>query len=436
MASILPQNVDERFLLSLDLESHPMKLEKSKLKRRYYLVLEYFIKQVDTSEITLFRLNQYKQLLTNSNINSTVVNIDKVISLILSPKPLAFNRAIQKSRYRLLLDIALILNNEEKARKVYDMMKSYIPPYQLDRFEQVIEDMFSGQPYALFDSYLFKQYLLNQNHTTKENIKVVVTANMSAGKSTFINALIGKPLARTSQEVCTGNISYIYNKPFEDEATHMLTDSMNMNATPKEQKSLSWDSTATIATYFNNNRTRNYQVCIMDTPGVNSALNHQHEQITKEFLKTDDYDKVVYILNANKLGTEDEISYLKWVANNVKKDKVVFILNKIDDFNAKDDSIDASIEGVKKDLFKAGFNNPIICPMSSYCAFLVKMKQTEQELDEDEQDEYDFYNRKFNRPAYNLSKYYNNTQMNTYDTEEALLSKRCGLYGVEKIIFG
>lgn len=42
MASILPQNVDERFLLSLDLESHPMKLEKSKLKRRYYLVLEYF----------------------------------------------------------------------------------------------------------------------------------------------------------------------------------------------------------------------------------------------------------------------------------------------------------------------------------------------------------------------------------------------------------
>ena len=45
---------------------------------------------------------------------------------------------------------------------------------------------------------------------------LLVTATMSAGKSTLINALIGKKIVRTSQEVCTGNLCYIYNQSVEN----------------------------------------------------------------------------------------------------------------------------------------------------------------------------------------------------------------------------
>ena len=38
---------------------------------------------------------------------------------------------------------------------------------------------------------------------------VLVTATMSAGKSTLINAIVGKRLMRTAQEACTGHICNI-----------------------------------------------------------------------------------------------------------------------------------------------------------------------------------------------------------------------------------
>ena len=59
---------------------------------------------------------------------------------------------------------------------------------------------------------MIKQDRLKKTFVSQKERRVIVTANMSAGKSTLINALIGKPLARTSQEVCTGNVCYLFNK--------------------------------------------------------------------------------------------------------------------------------------------------------------------------------------------------------------------------------
>ena len=59
------------------------------------------------------------------------------------------------------------------------------------------------------------------------------------------------------------------------------------------------------------------RVCLIDTPGVNSAINRNHGRITKKALTNEKFDKVIYVLNANKLGTEEEMAYLKWFVNNV-----------------------------------------------------------------------------------------------------------------------
>ena len=51
--------------------------------------------------------------------------------------------------------------------------------------------------------------------------------------------------------------------------------------------------------------------CIIDTPGVNSSLNSNHEKITKKALAEESYDYLVYILNANNLGTDDDLNFIE-----------------------------------------------------------------------------------------------------------------------------
>ena len=64
---------------------------------------------------------------------------------------------------------------------------------------------------------------------------------MSAGKSTRINALAGKPVARTSQEVCTGNICYLFNKAYEDGNIHLSAQDLNLRATKEDLHGYGWN---------------------------------------------------------------------------------------------------------------------------------------------------------------------------------------------------
>ena len=83
-----------------------------------------------------------------------------------------------------------------------------------------------------------------------------------------------------------------------------------------------------------------------------------------------------------------------------------------------------------------GFDNPIICPISAYFAMLIKMKVNGYEMTEDEEDEYLYYLKKFNKSVYDFSKYYNNVNEDANDSEIVAMSKKCGLFGLEKILFG
>ena len=82
---------------------------------------------------------------------------------------------------------------------------------------------------------------MNKDFISKEEKRIIVTANMSAGKSTLINALIGKSIARTSQEVCTGNVCYLYNKAYEDGNIHLLTNDLNLKATSEDLIEYNWN---------------------------------------------------------------------------------------------------------------------------------------------------------------------------------------------------
>ena len=127
---------------------------------------------------------------------------------------------------------------------------------------------------------------------------------------------------------------------------------------------------------------------------------------------------------------------MRWMASHVEHSKIVFVLNKIDEYRAGHDNIRDSIASLRQELTQLGFTDPVICPISAYCAFLQKLKKSGAVMTEDEEDEYEMLQRRFNKEFYDLSGYYPDALPDAADSEEILEWKRSGLYGFEKILYG
>ncbi len=425
---------DQNFISSVSFENHPAIYMKRKTKMQYYYALKYLIKQIKTSEHMNCRIELYKQFLMG---DSNEVLDDKLcINSIVVCK---FQPWRNKYKFWLICDIALIVNDYQFIETLAELIKNSVSAKQQKLIEKLLTILRQSEtdipPRFLQIKNLIEQYWANSSFASQKEQKIIITANMSAGKSTLINALTGRNIARTSQEVCTGNICYFYNKAFDDGRIHFNSNTLSYSADDKDIKSFKWDMPVSVATPFQSAADFQKRICLIDTPGVNSALSREHGKIAKKSINSEKYNTVLYIFNANKLGTDEEIAYLKWIAKNVPNEKLLFVMNKLDDFRRSDDSIELSIEGVKTDLKNVGFENPSIFPISAYFAYLIKKNASDTSLSEDEQDEYELYKRKFSTPEYNLSRFYNEAVAEDEYSFEALL-KKSGVYYLEKKIYG
>lgn len=422
------------FSSSLILEKHPLLLAKSVTKADYYNALRYFTLHQKNDALIKARLNDYQRRFNIESPSSEEQDITKSINSIVNTR---FRSWRHKYKLWLLCDIALILLNDQLIVNAEKEMEQYTSKSQQDQLHILLNVLFEKEatiPAFQAAAPLIEQYQKNRRFTALSEKRYVVTANMSAGKSTFINALMGKPLAKTSEEACTGNINYFYNKPFEDGAVHYSGNMLTLHVGEQTLTSFSWEKESYFASFFRFSNSVENRICIVDTPGVNSAINKRHGAISKEVLQKDVFDKVIYVLNASKLGTDEELAYIRWISEHVPHEKIVFVLNKLDNFKKSEDDISASINGVRNDLLRF-FENPIICPLSARFALLLKMKSYGDQLTPDEEDEYEYFAKKFKKPAYDLSKYYNCTYPNNID-ESILLSQKCGIYGLQQMLQG
>lgn len=427
-------DTDNRFTSSLNLSQHLMKNVKPEVRAQYYYVLEYLINKFDQSEPARLRLEQYKNVLVKKNGRC---KHSKTAAMTKSDISRYFKAWEEKYRYFIFCDFALITMDKEKTRQAAEFIKNCIslPQYEaLIWLGEVLQTGEADPEWVSSTKGLLRQYFQNVEFQKTKEIRIIVTANMSAGKSTLINALVGKAVSRTSQGACTGNACLIYSKPFEDGRIHLKTSEFWLDAGEEELKSYEWGEKVSSASYFRTLDENVRKICLIDTPGVNSAINKSHGNITRKVLLEEQYDTLLYILNATKLGTDEEISHLRWVSDHIPHEKTVFVLNKLDVFRSGEDDIGESIDGVKKDLDMLGYAHPIICPLSAYYAYLLKKMRYEEVLTREEMFEYNQYMRKFMMPEYDLSEY-NEFALKDRD-QFKLMSKKCGMYNLEKIIYG
>ncbi len=131
---------------------------------------------------------------------------------------------------------------------------------------------------------------------------LVVVGEFNAGKSTFINALLGRELLEEGVTPTTTRIHLLRHGEREERAAR--EDGVEEISAPVELLR---------------------QVSIVDTPGTN-ALERRHEALTSDFVPRSDL--VLFVTSADRPFTESERGFIERIREWGKK--VVFVVNKID----------------------------------------------------------------------------------------------------------
>lgn len=254
---------------------------------------------------------------------------------------------------------------------------------------------------APFRNYLEK-VRRNSLFIKKAPYKILVTATMSAGKSTLINAITGKNICAAQNLACTSKIHTIISKPFDDRLkSYFYEDSSYAQSADEQLKDdlSSWDAVS----LFFNGTLQGQRLLFFDSPGVNSSMNEDHMKISRDMIASKKYNLLLYVLNATQLGTTDDEEHLKFIAEHIGDIKVIFIMNKADQLLSEETPIADVIARQREFLISKGFQDPMIYPVSARAAFLAKKSQSCQ-LTRSEQREFNNYVDKFEEMS--LSTYY------------------------------
>ena len=138
---------------------------------------------------------------------------------------------------------------------------------------------------------------------------LVVVGEFNAGKSAFINALLGESLLEEGATPTTTKVNIL-----------RYGDKQEKNTLSENMESLSLDSGFL------------KEISIVDTPGTNAII-REHEEITTQFIPRSDL--ILFVTSADRPFTESERIFLEKIRAWGKK--IVLVINKIDILNEPKD---------------------------------------------------------------------------------------------------
>ncbi len=215
---------------------------------------------------------------------------------------------------------------------------------------------------------------------------VNVLATMSSGKSTLINALLGRKLMPSKNEACTATITEILDNDKDHFSAHAYDQDGNEI---REIDKLTYDSMSKLNEDQQVSRiavegdipfldARDIALMLVDTPGPNNSQNGEHDRITYESIQKSSNNLILYVMNGTQLRTCDDDKMLNEIAKKINnggklvRDRFLFVINKMDSFNPEEESIEKTIESAKEYLNQHGIMEPQIFPCSAFTALNIR----------------------------------------------------------------
>lgn len=438
----------EKLEIAQMIQEHPIKNKKEQFRIDYINVLEYFVRKYSNDDKWAnATLKLYKSELLNdeSAYKYLCQDTQSLSRSILAAKFKRFR--FFSYRFCMIMDCIFInsINDRQKADKIFNELILLYKKRYRKKIVCFYETLFNSElDISVSDKtrYMRECWKQNVDYLNRDVKRILITANMSAGKSTLLNALIGKKVNRTQNDSCTSKVHYLLNKPFEDGFEYEWDFELELNAdyqTLMDDNENNDSTDITVGCFFRSPiKSEKWRTWFIDTPGVNSSHDEDHSKITEKAITTIDSDVLLYLVNGENIGTDDDKKHLQFVQKNYKG-SILFVVNKVDRFRKNQDSVLETIQGIVKDLEKIGFKSPTVVPVSSYAGYLAKMKIYGDKLNEDEQDEFELLSRKLSREEYQFDSYYPNDIQEKANIDktsnEYMLLKHSGILHLEAILY-
>lgn len=220
---------------------------------------------------------------------------------------------------------------------------------------------------------------------------VYVVATMSSGKSTLINAMLGRDLLPAANEATTATIARIAdNESMSDYFSAKRYDHSGLLVGEESNVSLEcltkWNQLADTqlidieGDIVAIKEREEVRLVITDTPGPNNSQDTEHQRTTMGYIQDSKRNPLIlYVLNATQLGTNDDQHLLSLVAENMRKggkqskDRFIFVVNKMDMFDPESgEDVSAALARVRKYLTLNGIHNPMVYPVSANLTRLIR----------------------------------------------------------------
>lgn len=232
------------------------------------------------------------------------------------------------------------------------------------------------------------------NKAFNEEFEVNVVATMSAGKSTLINALLGKKLMPSKQGACTATITKIkdddddtfkavaYDSDKNELAHHSVLDYKTMISLNKNTDVSEVHVSGNIPFVTSDE----ISLILIDTPGPDNARDDKHSSVTAKALDQSSKMLVLFVMNGGKLHDEAQDEFLKGIARSMSvggkqsRERFMFVINKLDAYDEEDDDIAGeTIPDTVRYLEEMGIDNPNIFPAAAHPALLIRRYQSTQD---------------------------------------------------------
>jgi small GTP-binding protein len=202
-----------------------------------------------------------------------------------------------------------------------------------------------------------------------DRFHLVVVGEFNHGKSTFVNALLGRTVLPTGVTPTTAVIHHIthapdptarilYNDGREEpvEVDALRTWAVHDDPAPPDFEAIKYIELGYPSPLLEN------RVVLVDTPGVND-LSLQRADITYSYIPRS--DAVLFLLDAGQLLKESERVFLLEKLIGKSRDKIVFVINKVDIWSP--DEREEALAYVRRELAKL-VKSPTLFPVSAQLA--------------------------------------------------------------------
>lgn len=182
-----------------------------------------------------------------------------------------------------------------------------------------------------------KEILESQIIHITDNFLFVIAGEVNAGKSSFVNALLGAPICATSHEICTNEVQKItYGE--QELVKNEPIDKVYVREYPAEILK---------------------EITIVDTPGTNSK-ELDHQVITERFIPH--ANLILFVFMTENIHAETAWNLFRNIKDKWGK-KVVFVMTKKDMYTPE--QIESYKGTLTRYVEKEGLNAPLIFPTSS-----------------------------------------------------------------------